>query len=65
MMEAVLASETSVNFNVITRFYIPEDSKLHTPLCENLKSHIKGVVGTSKWWEDSKYLGQTAVYFFT
>jgi hypothetical protein len=28
MMEAVLTSETSVNFNVTTRRYIPEDSKL-------------------------------------
>jgi hypothetical protein len=29
MMEAVRTSETSVNFNVTTRHYIPEDSKLH------------------------------------
>jgi hypothetical protein len=29
MMEAVRTSETSVNFNVTTRRYIPEDSKLH------------------------------------
>jgi hypothetical protein len=28
MMEAVSTSETSVNFNVTTRHYIPEDSKL-------------------------------------
>jgi hypothetical protein len=28
MMEAVHTSETSVNFNVATRRYIPEDSKL-------------------------------------
>jgi hypothetical protein len=28
MMEAVSTSETSVNFNVTTRRYIPEDSKL-------------------------------------
>jgi hypothetical protein len=28
-MEAVRTSETSVNFNVTTRRYIPEDSKLH------------------------------------
>jgi hypothetical protein len=30
MMEAVHTSETSVNFNVTTWCYIPEDSKLHT-----------------------------------
>jgi hypothetical protein len=29
MMEAVRTSETSVNFNVTTRRYIPEESKLH------------------------------------
>jgi hypothetical protein len=28
MMEAVRTSETSVNFNVTTRRYIPENSKL-------------------------------------
>jgi hypothetical protein len=38
MMEAVGTSETSVNFNVTTRRYIPEDSKLHTRRRENLKS---------------------------
>jgi hypothetical protein len=30
MMEAVRTSETSGNFSVTTRRYIPEDSKLHT-----------------------------------
>jgi hypothetical protein len=29
MMEAVRTSETSINFNVTTRRYIPEDSKLN------------------------------------
>jgi hypothetical protein len=29
MMEVVYTSETSVNFNVTTRRYIPEDPKLH------------------------------------
>jgi hypothetical protein len=40
MMEALRTSETSVNFNVNTRRYIAEDSKLHTRCRENLKSHI-------------------------
>jgi hypothetical protein len=40
MMEAVRISETSINFNVTTRRYIPEDSKLHTRYRENLKSHV-------------------------
>jgi hypothetical protein len=39
MMEAVLTSEPPVNFNVTTRRYIPEDSKLHTRRLENVKSH--------------------------
>jgi hypothetical protein len=30
MMEAVRTSEMSVNFDVTTRRYIPEDSELHT-----------------------------------
>jgi hypothetical protein len=34
------ASIIVVNFNVITRCYIPEDSLLHTHHHENLKSHI-------------------------
>jgi hypothetical protein len=41
MMEAVRTSETSVNFNVTTRRYIPEDSELHTCRRENLKSHVR------------------------
>jgi hypothetical protein len=40
VMKAVHTSETSVNFNVTTRRYIPEDSKLHTRRHENLKSHM-------------------------
>jgi hypothetical protein len=35
MMEAVCTSETSVNFNVTTRLYIPKDSKLQ------FKIHLK------------------------
>jgi hypothetical protein len=37
MKEAVRTSETSANFNMR---YIPEESKLHTRRCENLKSHM-------------------------
>jgi hypothetical protein len=39
MIEAVRISETSVNFNVTTRCYIPQDSVLYTRRRENLKSH--------------------------
>jgi hypothetical protein len=39
-MEAVRTSETSVNFNVTTCRYIPEDSKLHTHRLYNLKYHM-------------------------
>jgi hypothetical protein len=40
LMEAVRTSETSVNFKVTTRSYIPEDSKLRTRRRENQKSHV-------------------------
>jgi hypothetical protein len=41
MMETagLRTSETSVNFNVTARRYIPEDSELHIRRRENLKSH--------------------------
>jgi hypothetical protein len=55
-IEAVRTSETSVNFNVTTLRYIPEDSKLHTRRRENLKSHINKVVLKSyaNTYEDSQ-----------
>jgi hypothetical protein len=39
-MEEVRTSETSVKFNVTTRRYIPDASKLRTRRRENLKSHM-------------------------
>jgi hypothetical protein len=39
MMEAARTSETSVDIQLRTRQYIPEDSELHTRRRENLKSH--------------------------
>jgi hypothetical protein len=38
MMEAARTSETSVDIQLRTRQYIPEDSELHTSRRENLKS---------------------------
>jgi hypothetical protein len=40
MMEAARTSETSVEIQLRTRLYIPEDSELHTRRRENLKSHL-------------------------
>jgi hypothetical protein len=40
MMEAKRTSETSVDIQLRTRQYIPEDSELHTRHRENLKSHF-------------------------
>jgi hypothetical protein len=40
MIEAALTSETSVDIQLRTRQYIPEDSELHTRRRENSKSHI-------------------------
>jgi hypothetical protein len=40
MMEAARTSETSVDIQLRTRQYIPEDSELHTRRRENLKFHF-------------------------
>jgi hypothetical protein len=40
LMEAGCTSEMSVHFNVTTRRYIPQNSKLPTHCHENLKSHL-------------------------
>jgi hypothetical protein len=50
MMEAVRTSETSVNFNVTTRRYIAEDSKLHRfkyfiPYGSNVSSYSRITTG--------------------
>jgi len=39
MMEAARTSETSVDIQLRTWQYTPEDSQLHTRRRENLKSH--------------------------
>jgi hypothetical protein len=39
MMEAARTTETSVDIQLRTRQYIPEDSELYTRCRENLKSH--------------------------
>jgi len=44
MMEAARTSETSVDIQLRTRQYIPEDSELHTRRRENLKSHVSLVL---------------------
>jgi hypothetical protein len=44
-MEAARTSETSVDIQLRTRQYIPEDSVLHTRRRENLKSHIVNLYG--------------------
>jgi hypothetical protein len=44
MMEAARTSETSVDIQLRTRQYIPEDSELHTRRRENMKSHVCSLV---------------------
>jgi hypothetical protein len=39
LMEAARASEPTVDIQLRTRQYIPEDAELHTRRRENLKSH--------------------------
>jgi hypothetical protein len=41
MMEAVRTSETSVNFNVTTRRYIPEDSELPQLKSKNINNFLE------------------------
>jgi hypothetical protein len=43
MMEEVITPETSVNFYKNTRRNTPEDSHLHTPRREKLKSSVVNV----------------------
>jgi hypothetical protein len=54
MMEAARTSETSVDFQLKTRQYIPEDSELHTRRRENFKSHKFLHLYVRQWrqWED-------------
>jgi hypothetical protein len=49
MVEAARTSETSVDIQLRTRQYIPEDSELHTCRRENLK-----FLWTDSW-EDTTY----------
>jgi hypothetical protein len=49
MMEAVSTSETSANFYQTTWRNIPEDSRLHTNLCDNLKHH-------ASFWCSTEYV---------
>jgi hypothetical protein len=44
MMEAARTSKTLVNFYQTTRRYNPEDSRLRTHHCENLKSYLGYIV---------------------
>jgi hypothetical protein len=46
MMEAARTSETSIDIQLKTRQYIPEDSELHTRRRENLKSHMESTGST-------------------
>jgi hypothetical protein len=43
MMEVARTSETSVDIQLRTRQYIPEDSELHTRRRESLKSHVSNI----------------------
>jgi hypothetical protein len=63
ILESVLASETSVNFNVTTQRYIPEDSKLHTRRRENLKSQMPAIyLKKNVWFNKPAEAGGDAVF---
>jgi thiamine phosphate synthase YjbQ (UPF0047 family) len=65
-MEAARTSETSVDIQLRTRQYIPEDSELHTRRRENLKSHIGNflVHKSSILDANSKYLVNILITYF-
>jgi hypothetical protein len=50
VMEASRTSETSVDIQLRTRQYIPEDSELHTCRRENLKTRSYLLYGYKKCW---------------
>jgi hypothetical protein len=50
---AARTSETSVNIQLRTRQYIPEDSELHTRRHENLKSLLKQIYWQAELAEDT------------
>jgi hypothetical protein len=49
-MEVARTSETSVDIQLRTRQYIPEDSEIHTRRRENLKSHKTRFTDCYKRW---------------
>jgi hypothetical protein len=58
-MEAICPPEMSVDTQLITRRYIPEDGTLHNHRCENLKSynilhnhHHENISTKSDWNKD-------------
>jgi hypothetical protein len=59
MMEAARTSETSVDIQLRTRQYIPEDSELHTRRRDNLKISRKMIV---ECFRRTKYLQPTAAF---
>jgi hypothetical protein len=62
MMEAVRTSETSVNFDVAMRCYVPEESKLHTRHREDLKSHTVPTI--TNLMMEAVTTSETSVYFY-
>jgi hypothetical protein len=62
MMEAALTSETSVDIQLRTWQFIPEDSELHTRFRENLKSHKHEISGSHGGeYESDCFMGYCAV----
>jgi hypothetical protein len=61
MMEAARTSETSVDIQLRTRQYIPDDSELHTCRHENLKSHITFPYSARHVTETDKTVGDKVI----
>jgi hypothetical protein len=55
-MEAIYSSETSVDFQRITRRYIEEDSTFHNHRCQNFKSSIFLILAIAEVFKLFNYL---------
>jgi hypothetical protein len=57
-IQAILSSETSVNFHRITGRYIPGGRTLHSHRCEDIKSSLNAFVGRKEEKENISRKGQ-------
>jgi hypothetical protein len=64
-MEAKFSSDTSVDFERITRLYISGNRTLYKHRCENLTSYSCFLIENSdvQWWQCSKDCGKRVLHY--